>query len=158
MRRRLGTLKLQPLAAIRKTYAVQLLCDLAPLDASSLQAAKKIRSQELADIEVYALWRIANNLEQPAKTRVRQLLRAAMKFRGCTIPEHKTRLRLPFLAHQTFHAEITQWLRHQVLSHKHWLIPSHLPSHVVEEGAHLSVEKLLFIFNIGRQRCAIWTQ
>ena len=101
---------------------------------------KKIRSQALTDIEVYALWRIANNLEQPAKTRVRQLLRAAMKFGGCTIPEHKTRL----LAHQTFCADVTQWLRHEVLSKKHWLIPLHLPSHVVKEGAHLLVEKLLF--------------
>ena len=68
-----------------------------------------------------------------------------MKFRGA-IPEHKTRLRLPFLAHQTFRANIIQWLRHQVLSNKHWLIPLHLPSHVVEEGAHLSVEKLLLNF------------
>ena len=69
-----------------------------------------------------------------------------MKFRGCTVPQHKLRLRLPFLVHPTFHTEITQWLRHQVLSYKHWLIPLHLPSHAVEEGAHLSVAELLFNF------------
>ena len=106
MRRRLGTLKIHPQAAIQKNCAMQLLYDLAQLDASSFQAAKKIRSQALTDIEVYALWRIANNLEQPAKTRVCQLLRSTMKFRGCTVPERKMRRRLPFLAHQTFHASL----------------------------------------------------
>ena len=98
---------------------MQLLYDLAQLDASSFHAATKIRSQALTDIEVYALWRIASNLEQPATTRVCQLLRSAMQFRGCTVPQHKLRLRLPFLAHATFHTEIKQWLRHQVLSYKH---------------------------------------
>ena len=67
VRRRLGTLNLCPQAAIQKNFATQLLYDLAQLDASSFHAATKIRSQALTDIEVYALWRIANNLEQPAK-------------------------------------------------------------------------------------------
>ena len=69
-----------------------------------------------------------------------------MQCRGCTVPQHQLRLRLPFLAHATFHTEIKQWLRHQVLSYKHWLIPLHLPSHAVEEGAHVSASKLLFNF------------
>ena len=146
VRRRLGTLNLCPQAAIRKEAAFQLLYDSAQLDASSFQAATKIRSQSLTDMEVYALWRIANNLEQPAKTRVCQLLRSAMQFRGSTIPQLKLRLRLPFLAHATFHIETKQWLRRQVLLRKHWLIPLHLPSHAVEEGAHMSVAKLLFNF------------
>ena len=146
VRRRIGTLGIHPQAAFRKTQALQLLYDLSQSDATSFQVSKKIRSQALTDIEVYALWRIANNLEQLAKTKVRQLIRAALKFRGCTIPEQKVRLQLPFLAHRAFRANITQWLRHQVLFNKHWLIPLHLPSHFVEEGAHLSVEKLLFNF------------
>ena len=116
MRRRLGTLRIHPQAVIQKNYATQLLYDLAQLDASSLQAAKKIRPQALTDVEVYALWRIANNLEQPAKTRVCQLLRSAIKFRGRSVPERKTRrLRLPFLVHPTFHAEMTSWLRTHIV-------------------------------------------
>ena len=56
MRRRLGTLKVHPQAVIQKKFAMQLLYDLAQLDASSFQAAKRICSQALTDIEVYALW------------------------------------------------------------------------------------------------------
>ena len=52
VRRRLDTLRIHPQAVIHKNYAMQLLHDLAQLDASSFQAAKKIRSQALTDIEL----------------------------------------------------------------------------------------------------------
>ena len=109
----------------------------------SFQAAKLVRSQRVTDTEVYALFRIAKNLEQPAKSKVVALLTGALRFRNCSVPAKQPRLRVPFLAHADFKTCLTKWLRQQIQQYKHWLIPLHLPSKFVDEGSHLSLAKAL---------------
>ena len=122
-----------------RQQAWELLYDLSTFSEASYRACRIIRSHQVTDIEVYVTVRLSHSLEQPIKHRVRKLLQSAVKYRQMSWPVSSLPLRLPFLAHDSFPANIQQWLRRQVFQFKHLLVPFHLPSAKVREAPHESI-------------------
>ena len=73
LHRRTATLKLHPASLVSKEHAFAILIDLTQTDIKSFEASKHIRSQHMTDLEVYALWRMAVNLEQPGSCQAHQI-------------------------------------------------------------------------------------
>ena len=146
LRRRFATVGYKVPPTLSKPKAFDILYDLAQMDRRSFEAAKLIRSQRITELELYALWRIGCNLEQPEKSRVKKLMCSAFRFRGCSIPDVHPRLRCPYLAHPSFQWEVSAWLRQQIKRYKQWMLPFHLPSHWIDEGAHQSVQTIFYNF------------
>ena len=71
---------------------------------ASFDAVKLLRSQRLVDDEVYsyAIVRLSLCLEEPLKTRVRNLLKRVVQYRKMTWPNYQATLSLPFLSHASF--------------------------------------------------------
>ena len=65
-----------------------------------------------------------------------------------TVPKFNTPLRVQFLAHESFKAEISQWLRARIIDNKRWAIPCHLPTHRVQEAAFQPVCKRLWNWQV----------
>ena len=94
------------------------------------------RSGRHTDLEVYAIRRMAANLEEPGRSRALHILNKALIHRNLTPPKPNIPLTVPFLAHEDFTKHCQQWLRTTIQQHKHFTIPLHLPSHRLREAAH----------------------
>ena len=106
----------QPLeCAMQRRQAWEILYDLSSFAHASFDAVKLLRSQRLVD-EVYAIIRLSFCLEEPLKTRVRNLFKRVAQHQQISWPGHQQAcLSLPFLSHQSFVASVDRWLRDTVL-------------------------------------------
>ena len=129
---------------MQRRQAWEILYDLSSVTRASFDAVKLLRSQRLVDDEVYAIIRLSFCLEEPLKTRVRNLLKSVAHHRQMTWPGHQQAcLSLPFLSHQSFAASVDRWLRDTVLRFRPILVPFHLPSTKVREATLQSCKGLL---------------
>ena len=90
-----------------KRQACTLLFDLASLTKASIEAAKIVRSVTVkaTALEMYALRRMAQAMEQRIVSRVIQLLKSALRN-----PEANQSLNIALLSHQSFAAHVTNFL------------------------------------------------
>ena len=134
----------QPLCfAVTRRHAWELLFDIASFTRASFEALKLLRSERFVDDDVYAILRLSLSLEEPLKTRVRQLLKGVVRHRLMTWPSGHSSLRIPFLAHAGFAHSLERWLSATVQRFKHVLVPFHLPSRKIRETKHQACKDLL---------------
>ena len=143
LRQRQYTLREPHLYTSTKHHALQLLRNLTKHTAASFEAAKQLRSGRHTDLEVYAIRRMAANLEEPGRSRALHILNKALIYRNLTPPKPNIPLTVPFLAHDDFTKHCQQWLRTTIQQHKHFTIPLHLPSHRLREAAHKTLRSHL---------------
>ena len=123
---------------MQRRQAWDIVYDLSSFTRASFDAVKLLRSQRLVDDEVYAIIRLC--LEEPLKTRVRNLLKRVAHHRQMTWPGHQQAcLSLPFLSHQSFAASVGRWLRGTVLRFRPILVPFHLPSTRVRDNSPVRI-------------------
>lgn len=96
---------------------------------------KALRSGQFTDVEVYAIYRLANNLEEPSRSRTRSLIKKVLGFRNATVPCPNFPPGVPFQAHDDFKINIQKWLRHFVLDHREFAVTLHIPTQTVRETA-----------------------
>ena len=123
-----------------------ILHDLMKTDGRAWTMQRSLGSASWTHEHVYALYKLAANLEEPFRSSVRNRLASVLKFRGQAVPRINQPLVVPFLAHSKFPAFATQWLRQVRNDFQHVLLPFHLPSKTVVEGRHQTVAKLLLSF------------
>ena len=102
---------------------------LASFNRQRFETSKHLRSGAATNWDVYALWRLAQHVEQPERSRCLSELRSILHFRNCTIPKGNKPLTLPFLSHPTFPTQVKHWLRKHIVGHKNLAIPLHLATH-----------------------------
>ena len=107
-------------------------------------ASRELRSGKHDNETVTLLYRLANHMEQPWRSKARARLRRVLKFRNATVPKFNLPLKIPFLAHETFKSNVQQWISRLIRRHRHTLIPYHLPTKTIQELPHPSLSKALW--------------
>ena len=136
LRRRQHAIHEPHLFTSTRLHALTLLRNLTKHTRASFEAAKQLRSGKHTDLEVYAIQRMAANLEEPGRSRALHAINQALKYRNLTPPKPNIPLTVPFLAHDQFPRHCEQWLKTTIQQHKHLAIPLHLPTHRLREAAH----------------------
>ena len=65
-------------------------------------ASRELRSGKHDNETVTLLYRLANHMEQPWRSKARARLRRVLTFRNATVPKYNLPLKIPFLAHNDF--------------------------------------------------------
>ena len=143
LRRRQQTIREPYLFTSTKHHALTLLRNLTKHTLASFEAAKQLRSGRHTDLEVYAIRRMASNLEEPGRTRALHIINKALHYRNLTPPKPNIPLTVPFLAHDDFTKHCQQWLQTTIQQHKHLAIPLHLPTHRLRKAAHKTLQAQL---------------
>ena len=134
----------QPAAfSIRRKQAWEILFDVASHTLASFRACTVLRSSRYVNDEVYAVIRLSLTLEEPLRSRTRQLLKQVANYRQMTWPSNAGTLSLQPMAHRSFSREIREWLKSQIRRYRHILVPFHLPSTQIREAPHRSLLKCL---------------
>ena len=94
---------------------------------------------QATDWDVYALWRLAQNVEQPERSRCLSELKNILNFRNCTIPKQNKHF-------PSWLTPPSAWLRRHIISQKDMAIPLHLATHRLREQAHLTINSILHNF------------
>ena len=83
-----------------------ILFQLAENSYQSFQMAKSLRSAQYSTDQIFALYRLATNLEDPPRSRVRGLLKKTIQFKGAMLPCRAKALLIPVLAHSSFPTQV----------------------------------------------------
>ena len=136
LRRRQHAIHEPHLFTSTRLHSLTLLRNLTKHTRASFEAAKQLRSGKHTDLEVYAIRRMASNLEEPGRSRALHIINQALQYRNLSPPKPNIPLTIPFLAHEQFPKHCEQWLKTTIQHHKHLAIPLHLPTHRLREAAH----------------------
>ena len=117
------------------------------------EAQKTLRSNMLDNIELYAIWRLTNHLEQPYRSICRNQLKSAFDFRNLVVPKENKPLHIPALADPDFASEARRFLKRFISDNRFSAIPLHLPSATVRAYSVHSLERLLWNHKQMRQDC-----
>ena len=128
----------------RNDHQWHILFQLAENSYQSFQTAKSLRCAQYFADQIFALYRLANNLEDPPRSKVRGLLKQAIRFKGAMLPCRAKALLIPVLAHNTFSTQVRSWLRHIVIERKDFLTPFHLPVCIIIPGKFPTMENKLY--------------
>ena len=109
-----------------KLHALTVLRDLTKSTRASYDAARRLRSGQYSDLEVYAIRRMATSLEEPGRSRAIHIINEALKYRNLTPPKTNQPLTIPFLTHDTFQHTTPRWLTTLLHQRKQHAIPFHL--------------------------------
>ena len=109
----------------------------------SFDTGRRLRTGEFHDWEIYALYRLANHLEQPKRGQARKLLASAMQFRNLTVPKGNKPVSIQFLAHDSFSKAVEKFLREHVIQFKELAVPLHLPTAKIREAASPKLSAVL---------------
>ena len=90
------------------------------------------------------LYRLANHLEQPWRSKCATRSKLILQFRNQSIPKKNRPLKIPFLAHEGFRMQLQQFLHQEVRRAQPVLIPYHLPTTRPLEAPPTKVIKLLW--------------
>lgn len=131
---------------LNREDAWMVLHDLTTHDGRAWNMQCSLGSARWHDDHVYALYKLAANLEEPFRSRARGRLAKVLQFRCQDVPRRNQPLVVPFLAHSKFPGFVVAWLRDVRHKFQNVLLPFHLPSKTVVEGSHQSVGKMLFSF------------
>ena len=143
VRRRLRTLGSVPTIHSFQAQAWNTLFCLTSPGRLSFDTGRRLRTGEFHDWEIYALYRLANHLEQPKRGQARKLLASAMQFRNLTVPKGNKPVSIQFLAHDSFSKAVEKFLREHVIQFKELAVPLHLPT----------AKKIVKLHHQNYQRC-----
>ena len=143
VRRRLFSLGSVPSPHSFQEQAWRIVCQISLFTRASYEACKRIRSGEFHTLEVYALYRPANHMEEPGRSRVKSLIGKALLFRNATVPKNNLPLHIPFLALDNFRTNLETWIRQLILQHKNVAIPLVLPTHRLREQGFPKLSEIL---------------
>ncbi|CAE7465974.1 unnamed protein product, partial [Symbiodinium microadriaticum] len=107
-------------------------------------ASRELRSGKHDNETVTLLYRLANHMEQPWRSKARARLRRVLTFRNATVPKFNLPLKIPFLAHSAFKNNVQKWVSKLIRQHRHVLIPYHLPTKTIQELPHPALNKVLW--------------
>eukprot|EP00439_Symbiodinium_sp_Y106_P054574 s1990_g7.t1 len=118
-------------------------------------ASRELRSGKHDNETVTLLYRLANHMEQPWRSKARARLKHVLKFRNASVPRFNKPLKLLFLAHTRFKTNVQKFLADLIRQHRHALVPYHLPTKTVQEMPHQALSKALWnhkrtITDLGR--------
>ena len=102
----------------------------------SFDMQRHIRSSSTHSNHLFALYKLANQMDDPPRTRVRSLIKSAIQFRQLPLPPTPRPLILPLLCHTTFATQTRIWLRQLARQQKPWLPPFHVPKCNITAGKH----------------------
>ena len=132
----------QNMTAHEKAWTI--LNNMASSTEKSYTACKLARSVQISPMQLYALFKMAANMEEPSRTKVRSLITKAIKLRSMSVPKYNKPLAIPYLCHDGFKKNVQAWLKERVKAIKHIAIRLHLPTTHIVEAKHQSSKKLLF--------------
>ena len=141
-------------ASISHVDAWNIIYDLISNSLASFTAAKHIRSNAVSPLQLYALYRLANNLEQPHRSIARSSISKALKFRQLSIPRCNKPLSVPFLSQPSFSMQLRAFLSNMLKNNVQHTIPLHHPTSKPREAAHQSVASALWNHKVWQQRIA----
>ncbi|OLQ04612.1 hypothetical protein AK812_SmicGene12289 [Symbiodinium microadriaticum] len=107
-------------------------------------ASRELRSGKHDNETVTLLYRLANHMEQPWRSKARARLRRVLTFRNATLPKYNLPLRIPFLAHNDFKIDAQEFVTKLIRQHRHVLTPYHLPTKTIQEMPHTALNKVLW--------------
>ena len=110
------------------------------------RAQKRLRSWKTPPEQLYALYRQAHLIEEPARGKAIAGIKACMNFRNLTVPKQARTLVILPLAHPAFLAEVKRWIVEVTTPLHLKFLPFHLPPKSAVEGKHKSIAKLLHNF------------
>ena len=146
LRKKLHT-QLQPEQfQLKRRPAWEILFNLTCFSRAPFEEVKRLRSGRYVPDEIYSLIRLSNCLEEPGKSKARKILKSVCVYRNMTWPKSAMGLQLRFTSHPSFCSEVSAWIRKQVLSHEHILVPFHLPLFKIREGPHQTLKDFLHNF------------
>ena len=126
--------------------AWEILFDLCSATKRSFDAERHIRSLAVSPDEVYALFRLAHNLEQPHRSAAISCIKRCLIFRQLSIPKSNLPLTIPFLCIPDFSKQVKGFLRLIVQGNIDHALPFHLPTMNTRESKFPSLESCLFNF------------
>ena len=147
VRRRLKTLCVLQYFSRSSTspeFGWECLMTLAQGGQASFDMARRLRSSEFSQLHFFAMYRMANYLDDPPRTLVRSLVRQALEFRGAALPRSPRPLVLPLLAHPEFTRNVRKHLQALIAKNKEFLVPLHLPNPTCIAGKHADLRKLIY--------------
>ena len=133
--------------ALKHTQAWSIIARLTSEHIESWEEEKRLRSGRHSDLDIYAIYRLSGNVEQPHRHRVRNILRRVLDFRQLQQPKINLLLRLPWLSHPHYQRSTREVLRRLVLDHRNWALPLHLPSTKLAETPHPRVHTVMWNFS-----------
>ncbi|CAE7602690.1 unnamed protein product, partial [Symbiodinium necroappetens] len=104
-------------------------------------ASRELRSGKHDNETVTLLYRLANHMEQPWRSKARARLRRVLTFRNATVPKHNLPLKIPFLAHNDFKKNVQEFVSKLIRRHRHVLTPYHLPTKTIQEMPRPALNK-----------------
>ena len=107
-------------------------------------ASRELRSGKHGNETVTLLFRLANHMEQPWRSKARARLRLVLQFRNASVPKFNLPIKIPFWAHPSHKANVKKFLGDLIRKHIKTLIPYHLPTKTVQELPHPSLTKVLW--------------
>ena len=96
--------------------------------------------------QLLALFRLAKNLDEPWRSKVRGILQRIFKKKGVAVPSNNRPLKLPLLAHPSFVGSVKKWLHSLLVQFPSATLPLHLPSCTVVGISHSSIKSHLHNF------------
>ena len=104
--------------------------------------SKILRSGKYPSEIGLVLDRLANHLKQPLRSKCATRFKLILQFRNQSVPKKNCPLKIPFLAHEGFRAQLQQFLHQEVRHAQPVLIPYHLPTTRPLEAPPTKVIKL----------------
>ena len=110
----------------------EFLYDLSSDTLKEYEASKILRSGRYPSEIGLVLFRLANHLEQPWRSKCAARLKQILQIRNQSIPKKNHPLKMTFLACEGFRVQLRQFLQQEVLQAQPVLIPYHLPRKTLE--------------------------
>ena len=87
------------------------------------EAQKALRSYRYSVQDLYLLWRVSQNIEQPHRSMAQNELKSALSYKNHTPPPINIAPKLPLLAHPEFKRAVASFLRKQFITPHNQLSP-----------------------------------
>ena len=145
IRRRLQGQKKQLLNVLPKQAQVwKLLYAISSDTKQEYDASCELRSGKHDNEAITLLYRLANHVEQPWRSKARARLRLVLQFRNASVPRFNKSLKLPLLAHSQYKTNLQKFLANLIRRHRRVLIPYRPATKTVQEVPHPSLSKVLW--------------
>ena len=127
----------------RRKQAWRTLFDLCSTTKRSYSTQRYLRSARVNTLQLYALYRLSNHLQEPRKSLCRSQLKRILRFRKCIVPTSIPPLTIPWLICSQFQSVTKHWLQRLIRTHSMQFPPFHHPKSTILQGKTISVGMLL---------------
>ena len=117
--------------------------DLASHTKKEFTTTASLRSSKWTRDDLYLLWRVLQNVEEPHCSFVKSKLAKVFKFRQLQKPQYNLALAVPFLSHLQFKSQVSKFMRSHILQCKDQWLPFHIPTDAIREKPHQKLAKAL---------------